>query len=167
MDCADPNVPFQQDFSTPISRSASFFAGHSSGEYSACVASGMVSFAEGVKLTRLHGLLTSRTLQLSSLKSYSEYSANDEERAQMSALLLHPGATVEDVEAVIKQTRNTFKANSGMVEIASYNSSHQLVLSGSRAGVLNACDILMDKNIASRAADLPVLCVLPIKIQTA
>lgn len=150
----------QADYGTPISQKATFFAGHSSGEYSACVASGIVSFAEGVKLTRLAGLLTSRTLQLSSLKSYSEYTANDEERAQMSALLLHPGSSVEDVKNIVRKTRENNPGNAGLVEIASYNSSHQLILSGSRAGVLNACDQLMTQNIASRAADLPVLWVV-------
>jgi hypothetical protein len=40
---------------------------------------------------------------------------------------------------------------------SSYNSSKQLVLSGSRAGVLRACEKLEYEQIAARAADLPVL----------
>jgi malonyl CoA-acyl carrier protein transacylase len=111
-----------KDFGIPISSSASYFAGHSSGEYSACVASNAITFAEGVKLTRLHGLLTSRTLQLSSLKTYSDHSANDEERAQMSALVLHHKKGIEDVLKVVKETRESNKGNAGMVEVASYNS---------------------------------------------
>ena len=168
----------EQEFGVPISSTCTHFAGHSSGEYSACVASGVISFTEGVNLTRLHGLLTSRTLQLSSLKSYSEYDANDEERAQMSALVLQAGRNVDEVQRVLAKVREKYKGNSGMVEIASYNSvsakrirrlrsvsltsvsavqSTQLVLSGSRAGVLRACEKLEDKQIAARAADLPVL----------
>ena len=112
----------EQEYGIPISQTASYFAGHSSGEYSACVAAGVISFAEGVRLTRLHGLLTSRTLQLSDLKSYSEYDATDEERAQMSALVLQKGKTVDDVKEVLRKTRQKFKGNTGMVEIASYNS---------------------------------------------
>lgn len=146
----------EQEFGVPVSSTCTHFAGHSSGEYSACVASGVISFAEGVNLTRLHGLLTSRTLQLSSLKSYSEYDANDEERAQMSALVLQSGRNVDEVKRALAKVREKYKGNSGMVEIASYNSSTQLVLSGSRAGVLRACEKLEDKQIAARAADLPV-----------
>lgn len=146
----------EQEFGVPISSSASYFAGHSSGEYSACVASGAISFTEGVNLTRLHGLLTSRTLQLSSLKSYSDYDATDEERAQMSAIVLQGDSGVDEVSKVLKKVRKEYKGNSGMVEIASYNSSSQIALSGSRAGVLRACEILEDKHIAARAADLPV-----------
>lgn len=151
----------EKDYGIPLSSRASFFAGHSSGEYSAAIASRSISFKEGVKLTRLHGLLTSRTLQLSSLRSYTEHHATDEERAQMTALLMHPDSTVDDVQRVLDEVQAKFKGaqkkNLGLVEIASYNSSLQLVLSGSRAGVLHACDRLREKDIASRAADLPVL----------
>jgi len=149
----------EKDYGVALSSNASFFAGHSSGEYSACVADGIITFQEGVKLTRLHGLLTSRTLQLSSLRSYTEQDARDEERAQMTALLMHPDSTVEDIQRVLDEVADKFQGdqkNLGLVEIASYNSSLQLVLSGSRAGVLYACDRLREKNIASRAADLPV-----------
>lgn len=41
------------------------------------------------------------------------------------------------------------------VEIASFNSTHQIVLSGTRAGVLAACARLHELEIANRAADLP------------
>lgn len=112
----------EREYGIPISQTASHFAGHSSGEYSACIASGVISFAEGVRLTRLHGLLTSRTLQLSDLKSYSEYDATDEERAQMSALVLQQGKSVDDVKDVLRRTREKYRGNTGMVEIASYNS---------------------------------------------
>lgn len=108
-------------------------------------------------MTRLHGLLTSRALQLSSLKAYSDHTAKDEERAQMSAIMLQGDSIPEQVQEVIQQVREQNEGNLGLVEIASYNSSRQLVLSGSRAGVLRACEKLEDKGIAARAADLPVL----------
>lgn len=41
----------EQDFDSPIAREASLFLGHSSGEYSAAVASGAISFADGVRMT--------------------------------------------------------------------------------------------------------------------
>jgi malonyl CoA-acyl carrier protein transacylase len=121
----------------------------------------VLTFSEGVHLTRLHGLLTSRALQLSSLKTYSDPNATDEERAQMSAIMLQdsPDSTPEKVSEIIRKVRSEFEGdgNEGMVEIASYNSSKQLVLSGSRAGVLRACEKLEYEQIAARAADLPVL----------
>ncbi|KAA1077957.1 hypothetical protein PGT21_024905 [Puccinia graminis f. sp. tritici] len=41
------------------------------------------------------------------------------------------------------------------VQIGSFSSSNQIVLSGSRAGVLAACGYLNELEIANRAADLP------------
>ena len=41
----------EEEYNVPVSRYASFFAGHSSGEYAACVAAGVMSFAEAVWLT--------------------------------------------------------------------------------------------------------------------
>ena len=79
----------------------------------------------------------------------------------MSAIMLqdNPNSTPEHVKEIIMKVRDEMKGqgNEGMVEIASYNSSKQLVLSGSRAGVLRACEKLEYEEIAARAADLPVL----------
>jgi len=71
----------------------------------------------------------------------------------------NPNSTPEHVKEIIMKVRDEMKGqgNEGMVEIASYNSSKQLVLSGSRAGVLRACEKLEYEEIAARAADLPVL----------
>lgn len=126
----------EQEFGVKASAEASYFAGHSSGEYSACVASGVITFAEGVKLTRLHGLLTSRTLQLSSLKSYSEYDATDEERAQMSAVVVQGGHTHADVKEEVRKVREKYQGqgNSGMCEIASWNSVRTLLFACARVG---------------------------------
>lgn len=75
----------------------------------------------------------------------------------MSAIMLMGDATPEQVREVIKKIREENEGNLGLVEVASYNSSRQLVLSGSRAGVLRACEKLEYDEIAARAADLPVL----------
>ena len=40
----------------------------------------------------------------------------------MSVLYLHKGATIDDVQRVIHETRSKYEGNYGMVEIASYNS---------------------------------------------
>lgn len=75
----------------------------------------------------------------------------------MSAIMLMNDSTPEQVEEVIKKVKEESEGNHGLVEIASYNSSRQLVLSGSRAGVLRACEKLEYEEIGARAADLPVL----------
>lgn len=73
--------------------------------------------------------------------------------------MLMGDATPEQVREVIKKIREGNEGNLGLVEVASYNSSRQLVLSGSRASVLRACEKLEYDEIAARAADLPVLWV--------
>jgi len=75
----------------------------------------------------------------------------------MSAIMLQGDSTPEQVQEVIEKVKRENEGNLGLVEIASYNSSKQLVLSGSRAGVLRACEELENHEIAARAADLPVL----------
>ncbi|KAG0150862.1 hypothetical protein CROQUDRAFT_87314 [Cronartium quercuum f. sp. fusiforme G11] len=92
---------------------------HSSGEYTACVAAGVISFTYAVHSTRLHGLLTTRTSELNQLPPSTNLNGAPEQRAQIA------------------------------------NSETQVVLSGSRAGVLAACERLSELEIANRAADLP------------
>lgn len=76
----------------------------------------------------------------------------------MSAIMLMGDSTPKQVEDVIRNIREEYEGNNaGLVEVASYNSSRQLVLSGSRAAVLRACEKLEYEEIAARAADLPVL----------
>ena len=160
---------------------ASFFAGHSSGEYAAACASGSLSFADAVRLTvractsfafnatpyvgarrahaqRLHGLLSSRTINTSSLRPSTDKNAPPERRAQMSALILEASHTANEVAEVVADVRQQRKGGEAMVEIASVNSvrslsfipclpartlmsarwggeqSSQVILSGSRAG---------------------------------
>ncbi|GAA94050.1 uncharacterized protein L969DRAFT_85578 [Mixia osmundae IAM 14324] len=146
----------ETEYGTPASKMASHFAGHSSGEYTAAVASGALSFADGVRLTRLHGLLTSRTLQLAKLHPYVNVEAPMESRAQMSALVINPGHTHDEVRLLVEKVAREHSGHEGMVEVASYNSSTQVILSGSRAAVLIASDLLTREGIAARAADLPV-----------
>lgn len=75
----------------------------------------------------------------------------------MSAIMLQGDSTADQVREIIKRVRAKYEGNAGLVEVASYNSSRQIVLSGSRAGVLRACEKLENEHIAARAADLPVL----------
>lgn len=89
--------------------------------------------------------------------------APDLQRGQMSALVINPGHSHEEVTRVIKHIRDTrstkgegYSGSAGTVEIASFNSSAQVVLAGSREGIMRASEYLRDQGIASRAADLPV-----------
>ncbi|KAK4700167.1 hypothetical protein P7C70_g6086, partial [Phenoliferia sp. Uapishka_3] len=148
----------ESDFSSPVAREASYFLGHSSGEYSAAVASGAISFADGVRLTRLHGLLTSAALSLPSINLSASLDAPPSRLAQMSAIVINAGHSHQEVADVINSISPLpgRKGAEGCVEVASYNSSAQVVLAGSRDGILRASEFLRDAGIASRAADLPV-----------
>lgn len=109
---------------------------------------------------RLHGFLTSYSLALPSIGLSPATDAPDVQRGQMSALVINPGHSHEEVTRVIKQIRDSrssnYKGSEGTVEIASFNSLAQVVLAGSREGIMRASEFLRDSGIASRAADLPV-----------
>lgn len=155
---------------------AKVYAGHSSGEYTACVASNALSFREGIHLTRLYGLLSERSMKLAGLvpstwsKSMADQevgegkAARENYKAQMSALLINEkyqtslGQKTYDYQELIELVERFNSPHddpSLRVEIASFNSSNQIVLSGTRPGVLAACAHLNDLEIANRAADLP------------
>jgi len=148
----------ENEFGTPLAKSASAILGHSSGEYAAAVAAESLSLHSATRLTRLHGLLTTAALSLPSIK-LDAASPDSPHRAQMSALVLKPAAThhqVTEVVNLINGGRKAGKACQGWVEVASYNSAGQVVLAGSREGILSASEILRDLDLATHAADLPV-----------
>ncbi|GAA5859704.1 hypothetical protein JCM5353_003603, partial [Sporobolomyces roseus] len=149
----------QSQLSTSVVDSSSLVLGHSSGEYSAAVAAGAITFADGVRLTRLHGLLTSYALSLPSIGLSPELDAPATVRGQMSALVLNPGhshAEVTEIVRKVRTARTNQEGSEGTVEVASFNSSSQVILAGSRDGILRASEMLKELEIASRAADLPV-----------
>ncbi|GAA5986848.1 hypothetical protein JCM11641_007816 [Rhodosporidiobolus odoratus] len=146
----------------PVAHTSSLILGHSSGEYSAAVAAGALSLPDGVRLTRLHGLLTHHALSLPSIGLSPDKDAPPSLRGQMSALLLnplYPGDSHAELTKVIRQIRaerSSQRGSEGTVEVASFNSRTQVVLAGSRDGILRASEVLRELEIASRAADLPV-----------
>ncbi|GAA5922602.1 uncharacterized protein JCM15063_003359 [Sporobolomyces koalae] len=149
----------QSQLASSVVDSSSLVLGHSSGEYSAAVAAGALSFADGVRLTRLHGLLTHYALSLPSIGLSPELDAPAAQRGQMSALVLNPGRTHAEVTDIVRQVRTARpnrEGSEGTVEVASFNSRSQVVLAGSRDGILRASELLKESEIASRAADLPV-----------
>ena len=88
-----------------------FYAGHSMGQYSAMVAAGVISFADGLRLVRERG----RQMQAS---------ASD---GAMAAIIGLPDDKVADLEAAGRAA--------GQFTIANRNSPGQIVVSGETAAV--------------------------------
>ncbi|HZH72941.1 MAG TPA: ACP S-malonyltransferase [Mariniphaga sp.] len=106
-------------------------AGHSLGEFSALVASGALTFEDG--------------LMLVSKRALAMQKACEKEPSTMAAIV---GLDDEVVEEVCKSVDE-------VVVAANYNCPGQLVISGSIAGVDKACQLLTEKG-AKRALKLPV-----------
>ena len=95
-----------------------FVAGHSLGEYSACVAAGVLTFEDALLLTRRRGELMSE--------------AGLARPGAMAALL---GLSAEDAEAACAEA-----ASVGIVRAANLNAPGQVVISGEPAAVDAACE---------------------------
>ena len=106
-------------------------SGHSLGEFSALVASGVLSFNDGL------GLVKERAMAMQS--------ACDQFPGTMAAIL---GLEDKVVESVCKDT-------TGVVIAANYNCPGQIVISGSKKAIDNACISLKEAG-AKRALVLPV-----------
>jgi len=106
-------------------------AGHSLGEFSALVASGALTFEDGLTLV--------------SKRAQAMQKACEAEPSTMAAIVGLDDQVVEEVCSSIDD----------VVVAANYNCPGQLVISGSIAGVDKACDLLTQKG-AKRALKLPV-----------
>jgi [acyl-carrier-protein] S-malonyltransferase len=112
---------------------AAWVAGHSLGEYSACVAAGALSFEDAVRLTHRRGELM--------------YQAGLERPGAMAAVL---GLQRAAVEAVCAEA-----AAAGVVVPANLNAPGQVVISGEVAAVERACELARARG-ARRAIRLEV-----------
>ena len=110
-----------------------FVAGHSLGEYSACVAAGALAFEDGLRLVHRRGDLM--------------YRAGLERPGAMAALL---GLSREDAEAACADA-----AGAGIVRAANLNAPGQIVISGEPAAVDRACELAKARG-AKRAIRLEV-----------
>ena len=108
-------------------------AGHSLGEYSACVAAGSIDFEDALHLVRRRGELMSQ--------------AGVERPGTMAAIL---GLDDAEVEAACAEG-----APSGVVVAANYNAPGQVVISGEIAAVERACEAAKARG-ARRAIRLEV-----------
>jgi [acyl-carrier-protein] S-malonyltransferase len=107
-------------------------AGHSLGEFSALVAAGALSFEDGLRLVAARANAMQKACEL--------------QPSTMAAILGLDDFTVEDV---------CRQVTAGVVVTANYNCPGQLVISGSIAGVDEACEKLMAAG-AKRALKLKV-----------
>ena len=114
-------------------------AGHSLGEYSALVASGVLTLAQATPLVRFRAAAMQEAVPVGT--------------GAMAAIL---GMDAEKVKAGCAEAQATFAAGSGeVVEAVNFNDAAQTVIAGSKAAVEKACEVLK-ANGAKRALPLPV-----------
>lgn len=114
-------------------------AGHSLGEYSALVASGVLTLAQAAPLVRFRAAAMQEAVPVGT--------------GAMAAIL---GMDAERVKAGCAEAQATFAAGSGeVVEAVNFNDAAQTVIAGSKAAVEKACEVLK-ANGAKRALPLPV-----------
>jgi [acyl-carrier-protein] S-malonyltransferase len=117
----------------------SVVAGHSLGEYSALVASGVLTLAQAAPLVRFRAQAMQEAVPVGT--------------GAMAAIL---GMTAPQVIAGCAEAQATFGAGSAeVVEAVNFNDPGQTVIAGSKAAVEKACEVLK-ANGAKRALPLPV-----------
>ena len=109
-------------------------AGHSLGEFSALVASGALKFADGLKLV--------------AARANAMQKACEKNPGTMAAIIALPDEKVEEVCQEVSKEGN-------VVVAANYNCPGQLVISGSKDGIRQACEKLKAAG-AKRALPLKV-----------
>ena len=114
-------------------------AGHSLGEYSALVASGVLTLAQAAPLVRFRAAAMQEAVPVGT--------------GAMAAIL---GMAAEQVRAGCAEAQASFGAGSAeVVEAVNFNDPMQTVIAGSKAAVEKACEVLK-ANGAKRALPLPV-----------
>jgi len=114
-------------------------AGHSLGEYSALVASGVLTLAQAAPLVRFRAAAMQEAVPVGV--------------GAMAAIL---GMDAAKVMAGCAEAQATFGAGSAeVVEAVNFNDAAQTVIAGSKAAVEKACEVLK-ANGAKRALPLPV-----------
>ncbi|SDM18538.1 [acyl-carrier-protein] S-malonyltransferase [Oryzisolibacter propanilivorax] len=114
-------------------------AGHSLGEYSALVASGVLTLAQAAPLVRLRAAAMQEAVPVGA--------------GAMAAIL---GLSADQVVAGCAQAQASFGAgNPEVAEAVNFNDPGQTVIAGTKAGVDKACEVLKGLG-AKRALPLPV-----------
>jgi [acyl-carrier-protein] S-malonyltransferase len=112
-----------------------FVAGHSLGEFSAYVAAGVLTFADGLRLVRERGRLMKK--------------AGEVNPGAMAAILKL------DDEIVAKICQDVSAEGNGLLQVANYNSPGQIVISGHNAAIERGIELALAAG-ARRAVKLPV-----------
>jgi len=107
-------------------------AGHSLGEYSALVSSGVIDFSDALRLVQMRGYLMHRE----SLKK----------PGSMAAII---GLSIEEVQKIVDEARDH-----GVLSVANYNSREQIVITGEKEAINRAIRIAKGKR--ARAIPLKV-----------
>jgi [acyl-carrier-protein] S-malonyltransferase len=114
-------------------------AGHSLGEYSALVASGVLTLSQAAPLVRFRAAAMQDAVPVGT--------------GAMAAIL---GMDADQVKAGCAEVQALFAADSGeVVEAVNFNDAAQTVIAGSKAAVDKACEVLKAHG-AKRALPLPV-----------
>lgn len=111
-----------------------YTAGHSLGEYSALVASGVMSFENAVSIVHKRGLFMNEAVPAG--------------EGAMAAIL---GMDSEELEKLTNRVTDS----TGIVQLANLNCPGQIVISGTKAGVDEACRLAKEQD-AKRAIPLDV-----------
>lgn len=111
-----------------------FVAGHSLGEYSSLVASGVMPFEKAVEIVHKRGLFMNEAVPAG--------------EGAMAAILGMDSAELEKVTSEVTD-------ETGVVQLANLNCPGQIVISGTKAGVDRACVVAKERG-AKRAIPLDV-----------
>lgn len=112
--------------------SNSIFLGHSLGEYSALVCSGIISFEDALKLVRARG-------------TYMQDTVKSGEGAMLAVVRLDP-----EKAKIALDLSNEINSNSGNIcEAANFNSPDQIVFSGKKSSIDQFQDMLKEKDLRS------------------
>ena len=112
--------------------SPAFYGGHSLGEYTALVAAGVIQFEDAVQIVRRRGALMQKAVP---------------EGVGAMAALICEGIREHECLALVKSCG---------AEVANFNSTDQVVISGKKEGVEAACAAIKEKFPAVRAVPLNV-----------
>ena len=124
----------EKDFGINLKEKASFVAGHSLGEYSACCAAGVFSLEDTAKLLRIHGDAMQKAVPVG--------------LGGMAAVM---GVSFKDVEALAEACSDA----NNLCVAANDNADGQVVLSGHMAAIEKAVEIATEFG-AKRCIKLPV-----------
>jgi len=109
--------------------------GHSIGEYSALVASGVLSLEDGIKLVKKRAELMTECIPSEQKKHY------------MAAILTHNANLIDLVKEICNNYLLSKDGDKGIVQIANINSPYQIIISGNHNAITEVSENLKSKSI--------------------